>query len=72
MKEQQWFKIEGYSYMHYTDFTSDVQKCNGYHIVFAATTPFNVEISFQNSKRTLHLVTGDYCFIANRGRGICL
>lgn len=64
MEKQQWFKIEGYSYMHYTDWTSDVFKCDGYHIIFAATTPFSVEINFQNSKRTLHLVTGDYCFIA--------
>lgn len=64
MSGNQWFNIESYSWMHYTDYTSDTFKCDGYHIVFAATNPFSVQINLPNSQRTLHLVTGDYCFIA--------
>ncbi len=64
MSSQQWFQIDGYSYMHYTDYTSDTFKSNGYRFVFAATNPFSVQIDLPGTQRTLHLVTGDYCFIA--------
>lgn len=64
MGSQQWFQIESYSYVHYTDYTSDNYKCKGYHFIFAATQPFSVSIDLANSQRTLHLVAGDFCVIA--------
>ena len=64
MSSQQWFQIESYRYVHYTDYTSDTYKCKGYHFLYADTAAFSVQIDLPNSPRTLHLVPGDFCVIA--------
>ncbi len=57
------FKIEGYSYISYNDYTSPMRIARGLNIIMADDNPFCLQIERESGERLLHLTQGDVCVI---------